>query len=60
MNAEKILKELLKEYQNEFKTEPAETSTQQTFREGVLFAMRLAIIKLEDAEKESKVEQEDS
>lgn len=60
MNAEKILKELLKEYKNEFKTEPAENSTQQTFREGVIFALRLAIIKLEEAEKEVKTEQEDN
>lgn len=58
MNAEKILKELLKEYKNEFKAEPAENSTQQTFREGVIFALRLAIIKLEDAKKET--EQEDN
>ena len=60
MNAEKILKELLEEYKNEFNTEPAENSTQQTFREGVLFGMRLAIIRLEEAEKETKVEQEDN
>ena len=57
MNAEKILKELLEEYKNEFKAEPAENSTQQTFREGVIFGIRLAIIKLEEAEKETKVEQ---
>lgn len=60
MNAKKILIELLKEYKNEFKAEPAENSTQQTFREGVIFALRLAIIKLGEAEKETKVEQEDN
>ena len=60
MNAKKILIELLKEYKNEFKAEPAENSTQQTFREGVVFALRLAIIKLEDAEKEIHTEQEDN
>ena len=60
MNAKKILIELLKEYKKEFKAEPAENSTQQTFREGVIFALRLAIIKLEDAEKETKAEQEDN
>ena len=60
MNAEKILKELLEEYKNEFRAEPAENSTQQTFREGVLFGMRLAIIKIEEAEKETRVKQEDN
>lgn len=60
MNAEKILKDLLKEFQNEFKTEPAKNSIQQTFREGVLFAMRLAIIEIEDAEREAEPEQEDN
>lgn len=60
MDAEKILIELLKEYKNEFKAESAENSTQQTFREGVIFALRLAIIKLGEAEKETKVEQEDN
>lgn len=60
MNAKKTLIELLKEYKNEFKAEPVENSTQQTFREGVIFALRLAIIKLEEAEKEIKAEQEDN
>ena len=60
MNAKKILIELLKEYKNEFKAEPAENSTQQTFRKGVIFVLRLAIIKLEEAEKETKTEQEDN
>lgn len=60
MNAKKVLIELLKEYKNDFKAEPAENSTQQTFREGVIFALRLAIIKLEDAEKETKAKQEDN
>jgi len=60
MDAKKVLIELLKEYKNEFKIEPAENSTQQTFREGVIFAMRLAIIKIEEAEKEVKAEQEDN
>lgn len=57
MNAEKILKELLEEYKNEFKADPVEDST-QTFRDGVLFGIRLAIIRLEDVEKETKIEQE--
>ena len=60
MDAKKILIELLKEYKNEFKAEPAENSTQQTFREGVVFALRLAIIKLEEVEKETKAEQGDN
>ena len=60
MNAKKILIELLKEYKNEFKAEPAENSTQQTFRKGVIFVLRLAIIKLEEAEKETKTEHEDN
>lgn len=60
MNAKKTLIELLKEYKNEFKAEPAENPTQQTFREGVVFALRLAIIKLEEVEKETKAEQEDN
>lgn len=59
MNAEKILKELLEEYKNEFRADPVEDST-QTFRDGVLFGMRLAIIKIEEAEKEAKAEQEDN
>ena len=60
MNAEKILKELLEEYKNEFRAEPAENSTQQTFREGIVFGMRLAIVKLEEVEKEIKAKQEDN
>ena len=56
MNAKKALIELLKEYKNEFKAEPAENSTQQSFKEGVIFALRLASIKLEEVEKETKQE----
>lgn len=56
---QKTLIELLKEYKNEFKEEPAENATQQAFREGIIFAIRLAIIKLEEVEKETKVKQED-
>lgn len=59
MNAEKILKELLEEYKNEFRADPVEDST-QIFRDGVLFGMRLAIIKIEEAEKETRVKQEDN
>ena len=60
MDAEKILKELLEEYKNEFRAEPTENSTQQTFREGIVFGMRLAIVKLEEAKKEIKAKQEDN
>lgn len=60
MDAEKILKELLEEYKNEFRAEPAENSTQQTFREGVVFGIRLAIVRLEETEKEIKAKQEDN
>ena len=56
MDAEKILKELLEEYKNEFRAEPAENATQQTFREGVVVGIRLAIIRLEEAKKETKQE----
>ena len=56
MDAEKILKELLEEYKNEFR----ENSTQQAFREGMVFGMRLAIVKLEEVEKETKTEQENN
>lgn len=58
MNAEKILKELLEEYKTAFRAEPAENSTQQTFREGVVLGIHLAIVKLEEVEKETKAEQE--
>lgn len=60
MDAEKILKELLEEYKNKFRAEPAENSTQQTFREGVVVGIRLAIIRLEEVEKETKTKQEDN
>lgn len=60
MDAKKILKELLEEYKNEFRAKPAEDSTQQTFREGIVFGMRLAIVKLEEAEKETKTKQENN
>lgn len=56
MDAEKILKELLEEYKNKFRAEPAENSTQQTFREGVVVGIRLAIVKLEEVGKETKQE----
>lgn len=60
MDAEKILKELLEEYKNEFRAEPAENSTHQTFREGMVFGLRLAIVKLEEVKKEIKAEREDN
>lgn len=59
MDAEKILKELLEEYKNEFKADPVEDDT-QIFRDGVLFGIRLAIVRLEEAEKETKTKQEDN
>lgn len=50
---EKLLGRLIKEYQEDFEKEPPLDNDTKSFRQGMIFAWKLAQIKLKEEEKEN-------